>query len=896
MRKSFFYNFFFFLAVFLSPLKTWSQSYSFTTYGVEDGLPYIQIYALFQDSKGYMWSGGYGGLSSFDGQDFVVYNPKDGLSNHWVTSITEDKSGKLWIGTIDGLSVLKDKKFTNYFVSSNLCGNYVNIVFKDRNGKIWIGTEKGINFSENDSIKKVAASLGFNVKSLSMDTDGNLWAGTTKGVLKFSSDGKLIATLNSSNGLPTDNVTVIRQDAQGKILVGTTNGLVIMNNDFSGIKIFSVTTGLFDPSVTSILVDFKNNVWIGTPTGLVKFNGNKFSYLQLNDEINSNKISTLQLDYEQNIWIGTFNGLFKFRGEGLVNYGPADGLKHPFIYEISGDKDWNKWVCTESGGVYFYDGINFKNYGLREGLPGVKVTTALDLKDGRTLFGTDAGYSVLTKNRFENYSVETGFNLTAVNTFFKDSKGRIWAGGKNGLAYFTEKGDKTKKFDYTYFTLPTDIEEYDVWSFTEDGNGNIWIGTYLAGLYEYDGKEIKKFIPAGDKKSTSFLEMAVVNGKHFFGATLEGVYYMNLETGKAKYITEEDGMNSDLTYSLMVTRDKKTLWSGTNQGVNKINLEEFLTTGKVDLVAFGKTEGLRGVECNSHGFFEDRNGEVWIGTVNGLSKFNPEEYIPNVVKSKLNLTNLKLFYNDTILADNSELPYYLNNISFKYIGICLTNPAKVKYVCKLEGFDQSWSPETSDNFKTYSNLPPGKYTFKVKSCNSEGIWNENLIAITFTILSPWYTSWWFTLAVVAFFIAVIMVIFRIRLNQEKKRQKAELQTQIEISKNELKALRAQINPHFIFNSLNSIQHFIIERDNTEAARYLNKFAKLFRMILNNSEKSTVSIREEVDMLAIYLELETMRFQNKFDYEFIIDEKIDPDYEEMPTMLLQPYIENAILHG
>jgi sensor histidine kinase YesM len=123
-----------------------------------------------------------------------------------------------------------------------------------------------------------------------------------------------------------------------------------------------------------------------------------------------------------------------------------------------------------------------------------------------------------------------------------------------------------------------------------------------------------------------------------------------------------------------------------------------------------------------------------------------------------------------------------------------------------------------------------------------------------------------------------------------------LSTQIEISKNELKALRAQINPHFIFNSLNSIQHFIVENNNDEATRYLNKFAKLFRMILNNSEKSTVTIREEIDMLTIYLDLESMRFQNKFEYEFILDEKIDPDYEEIPTMLLQPYIENAILHG
>jgi sensor histidine kinase YesM len=143
---------------------------------------------------------------------------------------------------------------------------------------------------------------------------------------------------------------------------------------------------------------------------------------------------------------------------------------------------------------------------------------------------------------------------------------------------------------------------------------------------------------------------------------------------------------------------------------------------------------------------------------------------------------------------------------------------------------------------------------------------------------------------------IIIAIFRLRLRQIKRKQRAEFEQQVEISKAELKALRAQMNPHFVFNSLNSIQHYILNSKGEEAAKYLNKFAKLIRLILNNSEKATVTINEDIEALTLYLELEKMRFDNKFNYAIYIDNAIDGDYDEIPPMLIQPYLENAILHG
>jgi sensor histidine kinase YesM len=243
-----------------------------------------------------------------------------------------------------------------------------------------------------------------------------------------------------------------------------------------------------------------------------------------------------------------------------------------------------------------------------------------------------------------------------------------------------------------------------------------------------------------------------------------------------------------------------------------------------------------------------------------------------------------------------ELEYDMNNVSFEYVGICLTNPAKVRYQYMLAGFDTGWSPPTADRVARYSNLPPGTYTFQVISCNNEGLWNPEPVTYTFTINTPvWKRPWfWLLLTGVSVLILSLAIVYRIR--QIKKKERVETEAQVAMARNELKALRAQMNPHFVFNSLNSIQHFILNNKSADAGKYLNKFARLMRVILNNSEKSLITIREELEYLQLYLELEEMRFEGKFSWSVDVSDDIEMDYFEIPAMLLQPYVENAILHG
>ena len=242
------------------------------------------------------------------------------------------------------------------------------------------------------------------------------------------------------------------------------------------------------------------------------------------------------------------------------------------------------------------------------------------------------------------------------------------------------------------------------------------------------------------------------------------------------------------------------------------------------------------------------------------------------------------------------LPSNYNTLSFYYLGICLTDPGKVVYEKKLEGLEKDWSPSSSEDYSKYASLAPGNYTFKLKSRNNEGVWNNKETSFSFRILPPFYLTWWFLLFGAFFVFMVIYVIFKVRIFNIKKKQRIEFERKVEMSKIELKALRSQMNPHFIFNSLNSIQHYIFHSKSEEAIKYLSKFARLVRLILNNSDKPTVTVGEDLEALKLYLELEQMRFEEKFEYEIIVDETVDADYDIMPPLLMQPYVENAILHG
>ncbi len=887
-------------------LPCFSQSYNFKNYSAEQGLPFVQVYTIFQDSKGNLWSGGYGGLSRFDGKTFTNYSPKNGLANHWVTSIAEDNEGNIWIGTISGLSKFDGRNFITFTKKHGLAGDYINSLTTDKNGNLWIATTEGITTYNGKTFSSLTTRNGLNSNNVSLifaDKSGSIWLGTQKGASKivFSNKAQPDRSFDNYsfvNGLYDSLITCITEDGSGNIWFGTNSGAV--KYDGINFKTYTTKDGLSSNTIHSLKKDEHSNaIWIGTVNGLNKISeSGKVDTFRVSDVQNGNKIDQLFVDNEGNIWLGTKNGLYRFRDESFSTFNEKDGLINPAVFPIFRDRKKDLWIGTYEAGFYRYNGKEFKNFSEKDGLIGTQMNAGMEDKNGNIWMGTNKGVSIYDPSAslrtgsksFKNiHGKKDGLKSDSVTAVIQDRKGRMWLGGNKGGTIID--GTRFKKFE-----LRSSGQNFDVWYEFEDSKGNIWFGTYLGGLFRYDGKTYENISEKLELKSKTYLAITEDKEGNLYFGSFDGVYIYNRGSGKVSLVSEKEGLTSDLIYVMAFDSACNDLYIGTNQGVNKLDVKEYKQSGNVKFKQYGQEEGFTGLETNSNGIWRDQDGTFWFGTVNGLIHYDPNAVHDNHMESQTRITGIRVFYNDTILANNSELPYYYNNISFEYIGICLTNPQKVRYKFMLEGFDKTWSPETKETFARYSNLAPSKYVFKVTSCNNEGIWNKEPATFSFTINPPVWRTWWFRITMSVAVIILLVIFSRARAESIRRKQAEKLNREIQLANNELKALRAQMDPHFIFNSLSSIQSFIMTKDEDSALRYLNKFAKLMRMILSNSEKASVTIQEEVDSLKLYLELEALRWDNKFGYQINIDPKIETDFYKIPSMLIQPYVENAIIHG
>ena len=866
-----------------------AQQYFFKNYSVESGLPFVQVSCTYQDSNGYLWIGGFGGLSRFDGKQFLNYNRKNGLIDHNVNAISADNDGRLFVGTNNGLSVFNGHTFTNYTKQDGLESPRITSFCKGHHHAIYIGTSNGLYMFRNDKISHVKKLDNYKINYLFHPDSTLIYIGTDKGLILYGHNTFKI--LDVSKGLVSNQVTCITK-FRNYLVIGTTKGLSLYNFNTQKFTNYFIESGLIDEAITSLVSQDNECLWVGSQSGLLRFNGFEFSYYNINSDNNSNQVQCISQDREDNIWLGTHSGLYRYHDNSFSTFEKVQGLGTAFVYQIFRDKTGELWVTSQNSGIYRGSENYFKHYSLKDGLSNSNIKAGLETKEGRLIFATAEDLSEFKNEKFHSLKLPEGFR-GSYDVLFQSSDHTLWVGGTNGFASLKWKGSK---LETKFYPIESKLD-FGVYGFCEDKEHNLYIGTFKAGLFKLNAEGLVNLSTQWHLNEETFFTLKYINHQ-IFAASLNGLLVINLNTKTIKKITDEDGLNSELIYSIEFTKDTKSLWMGTNQGINKLNLEKYLNNAKIELSSYGLKEGFTGVECNTGGIWEDKDGTLWFGTVSGLIKHQPFNFRKNTLENITLIQNIKLRNEDTLIQNGVELPSDHNTISFYYRGICFTNPDKVMYQKKLEGLsqDKDWSPSSAEDYSKYTNLAPGKYTFKVRSCNNEGIWNSKETTFSFSIKQPYYQTWWFILLSALFVFSVIYTIFMLRIYNIKKQQKLDFERKVEMSKIELKALRSQMNPHFIFNSLNSIQHYIFHAQSDEAIKYLNKFARLVRIILNNSEKPTVTVGDDLEALKLYLELEQMRFEEKFDYEIIIDKSVDVDYDIMPPLLMQPYVENAILHG
>ena len=550
-------------------IKTKAQSFNFKNYTVEDGLPYIQIYDVFQDDKGYLWTGGYGGLSSFDGLKFSNYGPRKGLVHYWVKSIAQDSSKNLLVGTLSGLSVFDGKKFTNYTTQNGLPDNYINSI-DTKGAETAIATRSGLCYLSHQKIKIDNRFKNTDVTKVK-STYKDYVISTTKKICIVSAT-KVQTVCQFSNSSDT-LITFFETDKNSTLWIGTNKGLFYINNyDLQNVIKQTLASPIKD-NINCLFADYKNVLWVGTNTSLIKYFNNNATAYQISKEENANTVSCITADYEQNIWIGTRSGLFKFRDEGFIYYGTEDGVKNPFIQSIVTDKKKNIWFGTSGGGIYkFYNNV-FTNYTTKNNLPDNYASALVVDSLNRIWIGTSSGLSYQLNNKIIPASF---LNKDFVPFLFIDKKNNLWAGLKNQLACIENIYSYPKtNIKYYNLPLPPSATDFQLSSMCEDENGNIYIASFLGGLFIYNGKEIKDITANYGLQTRAVLDVKASNHHRLFVGTLDGIYIINLENKISEKITEDDGLSSNLVYSLLLTDNEQTLWAGTNQGANKIDLQTF---------------------------------------------------------------------------------------------------------------------------------------------------------------------------------------------------------------------------------------------------------------------------------------------------------------------------------
>jgi len=926
---------------------------------IEKGLSVNSVNCIMQDYIGYMWFGTWDGLNKFDGYKFTVYkatdfNKNNELSNQWVHSLFQDKQGNIWIGTDDGLNKYDPFKqlFTQYRHKANditsLSNDTIWSIYQDSNDNLWIGTQNGLNtidtktgiFTHYYSKPGNDNTISNNkVVDILEDRLGCMWFATSKGLNRYNLLSKKFShyfyELENKNSICSDTIWSVFEDEEGSIWVGTENGLCKLETNQNTVTRFQNSSkdplSISSNHISDVFEDSYGTMWIGTRDkglNVLDRQNNTFrTYRTIpNDDnsISSDRIAAIYEDKSGVVWVATNKGVnrinrnsYKFlHYQHVVNN--FNSLTNNLVWAFNEDIDSNIWIGTDDGlnvfdrksGKFFVYRTNAAD---KNSISGNIIKAIISDKDGDTWIGTqDNGLDQFTttgKGKYQKIiikrklNVNSGLSDNAIWCLLEDDDGFIWIGTNSGLNRYDKKTDEIKTYRYNPYN-PYSISNNIINVLYQDKYGIVWAGTYN-GLNKYDKKTghfyTYKHI-AGDTQSLSSNRVFGIyedkSGVIWLGTLGGGLNRFDRKTGNFKYYTEKNGLANDMVYCILED-DDGNLWITTNNGISKFNIKS------ETFVNYDVKDGVQSSEFNQNAALRARDGEFFLGGMNGFNAFYAEDIKENKFIPPIVITSFKKFNEIQKIeihdGDTITLTYLDNFFSFEFSSLDFSNPSKNKYAYKLENFDKEWITRDANNrFAEYTKVSPGTYRLRIKGTNSDGtVWNEEGISVIIIITPPWWATWTFRIPFLVFLICTGWYLITRRFRILRKRHEMEKKV-LEIEKQffdlEQKALRLQMNPHFIFNSLNSIQSFIINNDSDKATLYLAKFAQLMRLILSNSSEPFVPVKDELKTLTYYMDIENLRFDDKFSYKINVDPGIDDEFIGIPPMIIQPYVENAILHG
>ncbi len=734
------------------------------------GLPQDAIQTILQTRDGYVWIGTQEGLVRFDGHQFTVFDRKNtpAIAHNNFVALCQTRDGVLWAATSRGLVRYAGGRFTGYLKADGLPDESIQALAEGPDGALWLGAAGGglIRFRGGAfSLISTAEGLpdGF-VTALLATADGTVWIGSNAGLHRMRG-GRFEAM--TPPGMRPDAVNAIVAGPGAAVWAGGRQGLWRID----GARI-DVVAGLGAHPVRSLRRDRDGSLWIGTEAGLSRLHQGRLDTLTAPDGLPDAVVIALHEDREGGIWCGTYSGgLARLRDSAFTGYSRADGLADNFVRTVLEARDGTMWMGTYRAGLSrMRDGV-FTTYTTRDGLPEDTVFAIAESRDGSLWMGTNRGLSRLRHGRFQTWSTRDGLPHDAVRAILEDRHGTLWIGMRGGgLATFRDGR----------FTPHKGLGSI-VRALRETRDGAMWVGTDT-GLSRIDA--------AGTRTYTTRdgLSLDVVFAIHEDrdGVLWIGTYGGGLnrfENGRFTRYTTKNGLFDDIAYQVLEDREG-SLWIPCNKGLMRLSKRELnlVAAGRqanVHTKVYAAMDGLPASEFNGSSQpagWAARDGRLWFPSIKGVvvvdpSALRPDPLPPPVALEQVRIDRQLVPGGSTFTAGPGS-----GELELRYAALSFTTPARIRFKYRLDGFDVDWRDAGDRRAAYYTNIPPGRYTFRVMAANADGVWSAQPATAAIVLRPHFYQASWFHLASVVTIglVAAIWIRGRRRLVQARERALTEL--------------------------------------------------------------------------------------------------------------------------
>ncbi len=864
-----------FLLIFL---KSFSQDFYSINYTVKNGLPSNEVYDIDIDEKGFLWVATDRGAARYDGYSFVPYTVNEGLTDNTVFYFKTDRDGKRWFMLSNGTFCYLEKDSIHAFPYNDSLTKYLP-------GKKY---PRFLSFSENQSVK-----IGY----------------MFSGIVEINKDGKIKKTKTPRRG---GQIAFHAEEQGNELILGSVYPSGKYRDSFNlylKTKIFDTVITFYDDVRSHIIKACRINehqLLIGISKTLFVISDHHIALIKLDKPV-------VSLNHLPNgdLWLGTFNGgAKKIQLENNSLIVTDSCLPDLTVAKIQKDHEGGTWVATLERGLFYVPDPGLRKVKL-PGKDDIQVS-ALTGARGKIYFGTMKGEIFSGKDYNFSEIKTTGPNaLTSkISVLYYDEKNDdVWFSLNFPMGIINTKD----KIDY--------VKMGYAWDIIHKGEGTLLMATsngvmevserkmnklYLKcdgttvrmnavvytstgkifaagtdGLFEVKDNCLQPVTQVNEKIRCRINCMIELPGKEIAFATIgKGIIIWNGEN--FDQISSFDGLKSNNINKLALD-NTGLLWVGTDQGLSSIKINK----GKIQVRNFNLGTSLLSVQVNSI-YCQDQ--QMWLGTDEGLVRFDSLKINRKVMEipvyiEKLLIKNISYEYDTSALI----LQYDQNEVRINFTGLRYNRTKDIGYRFRITENDE-WKFTNSRSI-FFPSLSPGNYSITIQARNWNGEWSNKTARINFIIKKPFWQETWFSVIVFALFSLMVLLLFNRRLSQLRKKDKLLK----EVTELKQQALFAQMSPHFAFNTLNSIQTSILKDERKTAIQNIGKFSTLMRRILEESRLKHVDIEREINTLTLYLEMNQLRFKEKFNYRFEI-ESAELYRCKIPSMLIQPLIENSIRHG